>query len=251
MADIWRENLRIEFCDVDPSGGITPFQVFDYFQKAAIRHAEDLGVGRAALAGRALVWILSRMSISIDRRLQLDESAELRSWPRGFEKLFAVRDYDMIDERGEVCVRGRAYWLLLDIEKRRPLPPARLGITLPANDGLDALDASAKGLSEAAGLVRAAERAVRYSDIDYNGHVNNARYIQWIQDSLPDAVLTGAKTIRLDINYLSEVKAGAHIELWTAPLAAPPETTFAYALEGRTKTAPPAPVFRAELTAIH
>jgi acyl-ACP thioesterase len=247
MTDIWRERLRIEFCDVDPSGGITPFQVFDYFQKAAVRHAEDLDVGRRALVARGLVWILSRMSVSIERRLRLDEEAELRTWPRGVEKLFAVRDYDMIDAAGAPCVRGRSFWLLLDIEKRRPLPPSRWEITLPANAGLDALCVSANGLDEAAGLERSAQRAVCYSDIDFNGHVNNARYVQWIQDSLPEAVLRGAKTIRLDINYLSEVKAGEQIELWTAPLAPPLDGALSCAIEGRKDDAARAAAFRAEL----
>jgi acyl-ACP thioesterase len=244
MTDIWRERLRIEFCDVDPSGGITPFQVFDYFQKAAACHAEDLEVGRRALASRALVWILSRMSISIERRLKLDEDAELRTWPRGFEKLFAVRDYDMIDAEGKACIRGRSFWLLLDTENRRPLPPARMGIALPCNDGLDALPVSARGICEAPGLALSGQRAVCYSDIDFNGHVNNARYVQWIQDSLPDTVLCGAKTMRLDINYLSELKAGERVELWTAPLAPSLESSFSRAIEGRKGDGA---VFRAEL----
>ena len=44
--------------------------------------------------------------------------------------------------------------------------------------------------------------------------------------------LTQAKTMRLDINYLNEVKLGETLELWTAPIP-PVAGSSAIAIEGR------------------
>jgi acyl-ACP thioesterase len=48
--------------------------------------------------------------------------------------------------------------------------------------------------------------------------MNNARYVQWIQDMLEPGVLGRAQAMRLDINYLREVKLGETLELWKAPI---------------------------------
>jgi hypothetical protein len=109
---------------------------------------------------------------------------------------------------------------------------------LPLNEGLDALADGGKGLDTPAGAEKAAVRTAAYSDIDFNGHLNNARYVQWIQDILEPGTLTRAKTLRLDINYLNEVKFGETLELWKA------HSGPAIAVEGRRGGQA---VFRAEL----
>jgi hypothetical protein len=105
-------------------------------------------------------------------------------------------------------------------------------------------------------LKRTGERKAAYSDIDYNGHVNNTRYIQWVQDTIAPGILEAAARMRLDINYLSEVKFGETVEIWSAAIDSVDAAgtgvatggfgaaDWAYAFEGRRAGAA---VFRAEL----
>ncbi|MDR1574660.1 MAG: acyl-ACP thioesterase [Treponema sp.] len=219
--DILQESFPLRFGAVDRSGRLTLASTFDLFQEVAISHAEHLGVGRDALARMRQGWILSRISVLMDRRPVFGETITVRSWPRGWEKLFALRDYDIRDASGAVLVRGRSNWLILDLDRRRPLRPQGLMAELPLNEGIDALPSGANGLMAMDDLTGAGERRARYSDIDYNGHVNNTRYIQWIQDTVDSALLETADRMRLDINYLSEILPGETTELWIAPL--PPD----------------------------
>jgi acyl-ACP thioesterase len=260
--DIWQETFPVGFTVVDRSDCLTLAGTFDFFQEAAIRHAENLGVGRDAMFRAGQGWVLSRMSVVLDRRPRQGETITVRSWPRGWDRLFAVRDFDIRDGSGVPLVRGRSCWLILDIAKRRPLRPQALMGTLPLNEGLDALPGGGANLEAVDNLHKAGERRAAYSDIDYNGHVNNARYVQWIQDILENEDLENARRMRLDINYLSETKPGETTELWTAPLPPgggetgtaplPPggdETALnlkAFAFEGRRPDDGQA-VFRAEL----
>ncbi|MDR2631711.1 MAG: acyl-ACP thioesterase [Spirochaetaceae bacterium] len=245
--DIWQETFPLRFGNIDQSDRLTLASTFDFFQEVAINHAENLGVGRESLARTGQGWILSRITVLLERRPKWGETITVRSWPRGWDRLFAVRDYDIRDASDTPIVRGRSHWLILDIEKRRPLRPQGVMETLPLNEGLDALPGGAGALDARDGLDKAAERQARYSDIDYNGHVNNARYVQWIQDVTAPDILEKADGMRLDINYLSEIKSGETIELWTAPMgdsAVPDARAIAY--EGRRQEGGQA-VFRAEL----
>jgi acyl-ACP thioesterase len=214
--DIWQESVPVRFGDIDRSDRLTLAAIFDFFQEAAISHADNLGVGRDSMAQTRQVWILSRMSVQIDRRPNYGETITVRSWPRGGEKLFAMRDYDIRDASDTPLVRGRSGWIILDMEKRRPLRPQAVMDALPQNEGLDALPSGAAGLPELKNPQKTAQRQARYSDLDYNGHMNNVRYIQWIQDILDPALLEKAGRMRLDINYLNEILPGETIEFWQA-----------------------------------
>jgi acyl-ACP thioesterase len=270
--DVIQEKFRLRFSAVDPSDRLSLAATLDLFQEIASDHAEDLGVGREAMSVTGQVWILSRISVQWDRRPKWRDPLTLRSWPRGSDKLFALRDYDIRDEEDRPLVRGRSGWIILDREKRRPLRPQAIMEQLPRNEGLDALPDGPVSLSFPEGngsAVKAGERRALYSDIDYNGHVNNTRYIEWIQDIAEPGVLERAARMRLDVNYLSEVKLGGTVELWTASLpaaagqpsrdmadaaslggTASPSPSFsprrAYAFEGRRAEGGQA-VFRAEL----
>jgi len=164
-------------------------------------------------------WILSRMSVIVYRRPAYFENITVRSWPRGGEKLFAVRDYDIRDKDDVPVVSARSGWIILDVEKRRPLRPQSVMDSLPMNEGVDALsaeDGAIAALEERGNLQKAAERKARYTDLDYNGHVNNVRYIQWIEDSLEPQFLENADKMRFDINYLNEILGGEIIEIMSA-----------------------------------
>ena len=258
MLDIWREKVDVRFGDVDRSDRLTLGSIFSFFQEAAISHAADLGVGRDAMSSTGQGWILSRISIFIERRPGYGETIQVSSWPRRWEKLLAMRDYEIRDSSNKPVVRGRGGWLVLDIEKRRPLRAQAVMEDLPPNEGIDAFPAGPAGLNPQEDLSKKMERAALYSDIDYYGHANNARYIQWIQDATDAEILTNADQIRLDINYLSEVLPGDTVEIWTASLTcsgSPPEGNMTdyprsqgpgFAYEGRRPDTGQA-VFRAEL----
>jgi acyl-ACP thioesterase len=252
--NIWQEPFTVRFGNIDGSDRLTLASVFDFFQEVALSHAEDLEVGRETLARTGQVWVLSRMSVVIDRRPRWTDTVVVRSWPRGWEKLFAFRDYAIRDASGRALVRGRGNWLVLDIEKRRPLRVQPFMEKLPLNEGIDALSAGTPGLAPRENLTKLGERRAAYSDIDYYGHVNNARYIQWVQDMMDPDRLAKADQLRLDINYVDEVLPGEIVELWSAPMDGEPEKAAAdypghaaagFACEGR-KPGGQA-VFRAEL----
>jgi len=248
VVNIWQETFPVRFGAIDRSDRLTLDAVFQFFQETAICHAENLGVGREDMARTGQIWILSRMSVLVDRRPNYWETITVRSWPRGGEKLFAIRNYDIRDKDGKAAVSARSAWLILDIEKRRPLRPHSIMDNLPQNEGLDALPADANGtaaLVERGNLQLSAERKALYTDVDYNGHVNNVRYIQWIEDALDPQLLEKAGKMRFDINYLNEILSGETVEILSAQIDGE-NAAKVFAFEGRKKDSEQA-AFRAEL----
>jgi medium-chain acyl-[acyl-carrier-protein] hydrolase len=253
IVNIWQETFPVRFGAIDKSDRLTLDAIFQFFQEAAICHAENLNVGREDMLRTGQIWILSRMSVIVKSRPKYFENITVRSWPRGGEKLFAVRDYDIRGKDDVPVVSARSGWIVLDVEKRRPIRPQSLMDCLPLNEGENALspeDGAITALEERANLQKAAGRKASYTDLDFNGHVNNVRYIQWIEDALEPQFLENADRMRLDINYLNEILGGEDVDIMSAkiedPACAAACCAAAFAFEGK-KTASQQTAFRAEL----
>jgi len=253
MMDVWKEEVTLRFGNIDKSDRLTLNAVFGFFQEAAISHATVLGVGKDALEDNGQAWILSRISVFIKKRPKYREIVTVRSWPRGSEKLFALRNYDITGSSGDVLAIGKSGWLIIDIEKRKPLRTSIILEKLPVNEGLDVMLTGPSGLAARDNLAIAGERQAAYSDIDNFGHVNNVRYVQWIQDITSRDLLENAGQMRMDINYLSEVMPDEKVDLYSGTVAAetagngyPSPLTSVIAYEGR-KPVSGQSVFRAEL----
>jgi len=222
--------------------------VFNVFQEAAVSHAENLGVGRESMAKSGQVWILSRISVQVDRRPKYGETVTVRSWPRSWAKLFAVRDFDIRDAQDNPVIRARSCWIIIDLETRRPVRPQGALEGIPLNEGLDALPFLPAGLEERQSLQKAEEHRVVYNDVDYNGHVNNVSYIRWIENNMNPFLLEQAKQCRLDINYMGEVLPGETANIWSTGIETSAEDlpSHAFAIEGK-KAHDNQTAFRAEL----
>jgi acyl-ACP thioesterase len=244
IVDIWQETVPLRFAAIDRSDRLTLDGVFQFFQEAAISHAENLGVGREDMARTGQAWILSRITVMVDRRPSYRETVTVRSWPRGSEKLFAIRNYDIRDKDDIPVVYARSAWLIVDIEKRRPLRPQSVMDGMPLNEGADVFPPeanTASALAERDNLRPVMQKKALYTDIDYFGHVNNVRYIQWIEDAIEPKLLESAAKMRFDINYLNEILAGENVDILCAPI-----DNGAFAFEGR-KIESSQTAFRAEL----
>jgi len=233
MSDTYEETFKVRTWDVDQADRLTIAAAYNYCQEVAGNHASVLGVGSEYMRANGIVWILSRMSAVLDSRPPQGTVVTVRTWPRGTDRLFAVRDYELRNEAGAIVGRGRSAWLIVDAASFRPRRPEAIAAGLPTNDGMDSLTDGAKAIAAVEGLERVADRAVAYSDLDSNGHMNNARYAQWIQDVTPPVELSTASRIRLDLNYLAELKPGVSAGIFSAPLVAPGGWNGGYAVEGR------------------
>ncbi len=65
-------------------------------------------------------------------------------------------------------------------------------------------------------LQKVDEHRVAYSDIDVNQHVNNARYIAWAMDAIPEEVVNDRPVSEVSINFIKEAIPGEVVDLYHA-----------------------------------
>ena len=143
-----------------------------------------------------------------------EEKLILETWPQGFDRLFGIRDFEISDTGGGMLVTARTYWLVIDLNTRRPKDISKDLIEFN-NPEKDSVTGKLSRLSDFSNVLFQGEEEVLPSDIDMNNHVTSVSYTRWIMDVFPEAELRNMTLRSYEINHVSEVFLGekVHIEI--------------------------------------
>jgi medium-chain acyl-[acyl-carrier-protein] hydrolase len=215
-VNISSETFRARYYEVGPDGCITIQALSNYFQEAASNHATELGAGMGELMDKGQSWMLSRFFIQISRFPGWKNPVTIDTWPAGNERMYAMRLFRLRCGEAEIGF-GSSAWLLIDLERRRPLRPDFVrGFDVRGPEiGLekklpDKIDPPAECPWQRTFTVRA-------SDLDMNRHVNNVNYIDWALEALPPDTRGSSRLRRLQIDYLAECHEGDTVISKCAP----------------------------------
>jgi medium-chain acyl-[acyl-carrier-protein] hydrolase len=214
MLPVWKEEITIRSFDVDFRNQLRISSLCSYFQEVAGRHADHMEVGFDHLRQSGLAWVLSRLEISVLVLPEWGDTITIETWPTGNERLYYRREFTVTRGNGERLVSAVSYWLLINIQNRRPkmLPlPAEL---TEHNANRYALKAMTGDIpSPSATFAETSLVQVKYGDLDVNLHVNNARYVAWIDDLFPVAFHSRHFLEYLRIDIRQEVKADELVKI--------------------------------------
>ncbi|MFZ2053584.1 MAG: acyl-ACP thioesterase domain-containing protein [Candidatus Aminicenantales bacterium] len=213
----------------DYSGRLRPASLLNYFQEAAGEHAEELGAGIVELMKQNLTWVISRYHIKIFRYPRWKSPVDLTTWPCGHQGLFALREFELKDEKGRLLAAATSSWMLLDVKTKKPVPPAeRLG-PYPK----DPRRAVASTFEPLPALERAdLERtfSVRMSDLDWNRHVNHVVYISWALETGSPDFLEKHRPAEIEVEFRGEAFYGDTVTSRMQTLISGPASHIGYAI---------------------
>jgi medium-chain acyl-[acyl-carrier-protein] hydrolase len=187
----------------DFTGRLRPASLLNYFQEGAAEHAEELGAGVTELMRQDLTWVISRYHVKLFRYPAWKISVELVTWPFGHQGLFALREFELNDEKGDLLAAATSSWMLIDLKTKKPVPPsARLG-PYP-KDPRRAVASSFAPLPSLTGADGERSFSVRLSDLDWNRHVNHVAYISWALETLPPGFSGKLRPAEIEVDFRGE-----------------------------------------------
>lgn len=212
-ARIFEKEYRVHVYETGPDGRLSFHSLFDYLQDIASEHAVMLGYGRDELMKENHYWVLSRMYTVIDKWPSWSDTVIVRTWPKGTEGVFALRDYEVFFPDGRKVACATSSWLIIDQTSKRIQRPdntlshSNYEITkkdsLPRNaDKIDSADADGR---------IASDFKVRISDLDINLHTNNVKYLKWVTDCYDLDFVLNNIPYSAEINYLAESRFNDNI----------------------------------------
>jgi medium-chain acyl-[acyl-carrier-protein] hydrolase len=212
--NVFETKIRINTFECDVNRLWKPAAFFQYLTEAAGDHATLLGFGYEAMLAQNLFWVLSRMKVKFFAFPQAKDQITIRTWPKTIQqKLFYIRDYEILDAAGAKLAAATSAWLVINAATRRMVLPQSIELNLPAMPDLAGLDESLEKLvSIPSGQPRLHVQA-GYSAVDILGHVNNSRYVDWICDAFPFSDFQQKRLDWLQINYEREIKPDEEVNI--------------------------------------
>jgi medium-chain acyl-[acyl-carrier-protein] hydrolase len=210
---IWTEIHRIEANMVDMEREATWTTIANFCQNAAGNHANFRQLGFYDMQKIGMVWVLNRLKINALRLPKWLDIVRIETWVSAMQP-FSHRHYALFDNTtNEPLLYGYSLWIPIDTTSHRPR-------RIPTSDFDNLLEIDReKGcelpekLKNTEGGIWTTQRQVQFTDLDLAGHMNNAKYIDWLFDDLfSKGKLEGCKS--LTVNYLGETFLGDTIDIF-------------------------------------
>jgi len=206
MSDaLYKTSYKVRIADADANALLKPSALFEMLQEAATEHAQILGVDYSALHPLGLGWVVSKISVDIEKLPRWNERVHISTWASNREKIVPYREFTATDASGNPLFTARSQWALFDINTRRI---ARLD-SIREWAHIDGKFANSSTFDKH--LLRPAPDSdkvpcpIRKDDIDLNSHVNNSVYISLALQPLPE--LNGKTSPkRIEVSFLGEMR---------------------------------------------
>ena len=211
LGNKFSDTCRTATYDCTFHSKLSPVAALNWFQELAQLHCEDLGLGFSFLEEKGLAWFLVKYDIRFVRYPVYDQKLILETEAVAFDKFAAYRTFRLLAESGEVMVEADSEWMMLDRETGKVL---RLN-TIPELSAFETLEKSTFKMRRLEKIDGPADQnkefQVRYLDIDYNGHVNNVKYLAWAIESLSPEVIRTEEIERIRIIYKDQAFYGGTV----------------------------------------
>ena len=180
-------------------------------QEVAGDHSALLGTDRAQLIQRGLFWAVLRHRVQISRLPRAGEQIRVETWPMPTTRTAYPRSTIAYDQEGNETFRCISLWVLMDENTRAMVLPGKSGVEV--NGMLRGCELAVPGSMIPRDMQEMTTRTVRYTDLDVNGHMNNCRYLDWVDDLLPASFHQHHRIREFSLCYLSEIREAETLDL--------------------------------------
>jgi len=208
---------RVRFDEAGPDGLLRTSGLLRYAQDVAWRHSEQLGFDRAWYQARGLGWVVRGCELEIREPIPIGHTLRVSTAVVGHRRIWARRLGECRLADGRVAATVTTDWVLLDARNRIVRIPADFGVAFTNPEvrseilRVDPLDDATTGA-----VIDPLEVHVRPGDLDPLDHVNNAVYVDWLEEALDAAGWHGAsaglpRSYRLE--YLASAARGDGVDV--------------------------------------
>lgn len=205
----YSKNITIKYSETDQNLAMKPYALLNFLQDIASENAEELGFGYSYIYPKNYAWFLLKYRMEFDEYPLDVQELTLTTEPRGYNKLFAYREFEL-KNKSKTLGRMFSMWSLVDIDNRTMVPISSIvngNPHMPPYEKQDS-DLVFQKITPINTVELEKEFEVRYNDLDVNGHANNGNYIVWAFEPLSFEFKNAHRIKTLDMVYKKEARYG-------------------------------------------
>ena len=213
---IFSKTYTVKWHDTDVNRRIRPSQLLMYMQETANHHLHEAGMDLDRLRDeRGLGFLLSRVSVCVYEQLHAYDKIEVQTWICDGKGLSFNRCFRVLRE-GIPVAEAFTVWALMDISNQKLIRQEQFEYPFTGEEPIS-LSLPIRFRVPAVGeMPKVGERRIVYSDLDYNGHMNNTHYPDMLcdfTDGMPQREVVG-----FSLSYLHEAAFGKTLSVYRIDL---------------------------------
>ena len=205
-----RYKYKIQYQDIDGNSKLRLYTLENMILNSAGLNADELGIGVQYLSQQNCTWVLISLALEINYLPTQGETLEVETWIEQNMHALSMRNYRFYVDNRQVGV-AHSVWAVIDLTTRAitNIFEQEAFLKIPQGEQVD--------VSKTPRMMKVAEQSgewqheIVYSDIDYNGHCNSCKYLEFMLNSCTPEFLT--QPLRVDLRYQHEVKKGEHVKV--------------------------------------
>lgn len=189
--------------------------------KGILRYLEDIAGIHSNMVGHGLndtpkinhSWILLGWKVKLYKRPIYGESIKVITWSKVIHKFYALRDFKIFSDSGELLGIATSKWVYINIEKESIVKVSEDVIKIYDSEDISVFEENSFGkLKEPEKFDNKCSFLINRSMIDMNNHVHNLYYLDIANEALPENVYNDKEFNEFEIMYKKEIKSGDNVK---------------------------------------
>lgn len=211
---MYQKSFIISNNDVDNKFELKVPAIFRYFQDIALLATEEVGVDSISLSQKNIDWVITRMAVEIKRLPKCDEEIIVHTYPGKDMAMLYPRFFFITDKDNNIIIRASSIWALIDNNTRKVIVDRDVIAKLPMEKYDDELPLPEKiAIPNDSRFIE--KRTIHYSDLDFNSHMNNVRYVELLMDTHDSSFYKENRASFITLNYMKEIKEKEAVDVFT------------------------------------
>lgn len=172
--------------------------------EVATKHANSWGVGYADLIKEHHAWVLSRLTLEVERYPKVNENYELITWIEDYNRHFSKRHIE-IKASGQTIGYARTIWMVINFDTRTTVDVSKLEYiaTNAINKPCPIAD---QVRLEPFETKREECHTFTYTECDINRHVNTVQYVNLLLNQFTLEHHDALQVSRLEMAFTGECR---------------------------------------------
>ena len=187
---------------IDSKTNLTNKAILSFFEDIGGYHSDLAGYGLKQIAETKISWVLLHWKFKVIKRVKYsDRPLRVKTWSRGAVRACTLRDFEIYDSDGDLCVVGTSKWTLIHLEKGLMKLTEELLNSFQTENKIAMPDFDLKKIIEPENYLSVYDYTVLRKDLDINGHMHNLNYLDLAYEALPKDVYESNSFDNVEIMY--------------------------------------------------
>ncbi len=206
---IVEHNFYVGLRDIGKDNRLSNKGLLAALEDAGCKHSEMAGIGITNINETKKTWIILSWRVKIFSRPEFNSNLVVKTWSRKMDKLYAYRDYNVLDENNNLIAKGTSKWLLVNYDTGKIL---KLDEEMSNNFKTESMkafdDENEIKLDFEYKIINRICYKINKGQIDLNHHLNNINYLDLAKEVLIEPIDTYNE---IQILYKKQIMLGEEV----------------------------------------